>query len=314
VTVAASVGATQIGHEHSADTVDSLLAHADTAMYHAKHAGKSRSVFYESRMTMPGTSSIRLHEPLRTAIESGVVQAYYQPIVDLRTTRPMGFEALARWRHDGEPLRPDVFIPVAARNGLLPALTEHMLDLACRQVAAWSDELGHHDLRVSVNISADGISDPDLPDRVAQHLRRHALGPQQLVLEVTEEALLADPATAATVSYRLRDMDVRLVLDDFGSGYSSLLRLRTLPLHSIKIDRRFVRDVDTNPESRRFLRALRNLSRDLGLAMVVEGVERPSQADVLRQLGCTYAQGHLFGRPAPPGDVDLYRTESGQAS
>jgi EAL domain-containing protein (putative c-di-GMP-specific phosphodiesterase class I) len=159
-----------------------------------------------------------------------------------------------------------------------------------------------------VNISADGISDPELPARIAEHLRRHTIAPQQLALEVTEEALLVDPATAATVAYRLREMDVRLVLDDFGSGYSSLLRLRTLPLQSIKIDRRFIRDIDTNPEARRFLRALRNLSRDLGLTMVVEGVERQSQADVLRRLECTYAQGHLYGRPAPPGDVELPTT------
>jgi diguanylate cyclase (GGDEF)-like protein len=308
VTVAASVGATQVGREHGTGSIDSLLAHADTAMYHAKHAGKSRSVFYESRMAMPGASAMRLHEPLRIAIESGAVEPYYQPIVDIQTTRPVGFEALARWCHDGEPVRPDVFIPIAARNGLLPALTEHMIGCACAQIEEWSDKLGHQDLRVSVNISADGISDPELPARIAEHLRRHTIAPQQLALEVTEEALLVDPATAATVAYRLREMDVRLVLDDFGSGYSSLLRLRTLPLQSIKIDRRFIRDIDTNPEARRFLRALRNLSRDLGLTMVVEGVERQSQADVLRRLECTYAQGHLYGRPAPPGDVELPTT------
>jgi len=157
-----------------------------------------------------------------------------------------------------------------------------------------------------VNVSAECISDKDLLTRVASCLDRYALAPHQLTLEVTEVALLADAASAAVVARLLRDLDVRLALDDFGSGYSSLLRLKTLPLQSIKIDRRFIGDVDTNPDSRRFLRALLNLSRDLELAMVVEGVERQSQADALRALGCTYAQGHLYGRPAPPTEIGLH--------
>ena len=142
--------------------------------------------------------------------------------------------------------------------------------------------------------------------RVACRLHRHALGPHQLTLEVTEGARLADSASAAAVARLLRDLDVRLALDDFGSGYSSLLRLKTLPLQGIKIDRRFIGDIDTSPDSQRLLRALLNLSRDLELAMVVEGIERQSQADVLRALGCTYAQGHLFGRPVPPTEIDLH--------
>ena len=202
--------------------------------------------------------------------------------------------------------RPDVFIPIAARSGLLPALTDHMLDLACAQTAAWSRELGHRDLRIGVNVSAACISDKELLTRVACRLHRHALGPHQLTLEVTEGARLADSASAAAVARLLRDLDVRLALDDFGSGYSSLLRLKTLPLQGIKIDRRFIGDIDTSPDSQRFLRALLNLSRDLELAMVVEGIERQSQADVLRALGCTYAQGHLFGRPVPPTEIDLH--------
>ncbi len=305
VTITASVGATEISRDHATQSVDSLLAQADVALYRAKRAGKARSVVYESPMTLSGAADIRLREPLRAAIESGGVEAYYQAIIDLRTARPVGFEALARWRHDGGILGPDVFIPIAARSGLLPALTERMLDLACAQTAAWSDELGHHDLRVGVNISADCISDSELPARVAQHLQRHALRPHQLTLEVTEEALLADPETAAAVARRLRELDVRVALDDFGRGFSSLLHLLTLPLQSIKIDRGFIRDVDTNPETQRFLRALRNLSRDLELAMVVEGVERQTQADALLELGCTYVQGHLYGPPAPPGDINL---------
>jgi predicted signal transduction protein with EAL and GGDEF domain len=308
IRISASVGATQVDHDHPAQHVDVLLARADAAMYRAKRAGKGGSVFSDTATARAATAAVRLHEPLRVAVESGAIEAYYQPVVDLRTARSVGFEALARWRHNGEFVGPDVFIPVAARSGLLPALTDHMLDLACAQTAAWSRELGHHDLRIGVNVSAEGISDEDLPARVARCLHRHALRPHQLTLEVTEGALLADSASATAVARLLGDIDVRLALDDFGSGYSSLLRLKTLPLQSIKIDRRFIDDVDTNSDSQRFLRALLNLSRDLELAIVVEGVERPSQADVLRSLGCTYAQGHLFGRPAPSTEINLHGT------
>ena len=308
ITISASIGATEISRDHAAENLDSLLAQADIALHRAKHTGKARSVLYQAPMTIPGATDIRLREPLRAAIESGAIEAHYQAIIDLRTARPVGFEALARWRRDGELVGPDVFIPIAARSGLLPAITERMLDLACAQTAAWSAELGHHDLRVGVNISADCISDTALPARVARFLERHRLKPHQLTLEVTEEALLANLETAATVARHLRDLDVRVVLDDFGRGFSSLLHLQTLPLQSIKIDRAFIRDVDTNPETRRFMRALRNLSRDLELVMVVEGVERKTQADTLLELGCVYVQGHLYGLPVSPGEINLYGT------
>jgi EAL domain-containing protein (putative c-di-GMP-specific phosphodiesterase class I) len=304
----------QPGSLHDHASLLTLCATLLSQLLHAEHLrleaidreAKLHWIAFHDVKSVNGTADILLREPLRAAIESGAIEAYYQAIIDLRTARPIGFEALARWRHNGEIIGPDVFIPIAARSGLLPALTERMFDLACAQTAAWSDQLGHHDLRVGVNVPADCISDPGLPARVAEHLQRHALQPHQLTLEITEEALLADLETAATVARRLRDLDVRIVLDDFGRGFSSLLHLHTLPLQSIKIDRGFILEVDTNAETRRFMRALRNLSRDLELAMVVEGVERETQADALRELGCTYVQGHLYGLPAPPGEINLY--------
>jgi EAL domain-containing protein (putative c-di-GMP-specific phosphodiesterase class I) len=157
------------------------LARADAAMYRAKRDGKARSALDELP-TATSRSAIRLREPLRAALESGQVEAFYQAVVDLRSGRAIGFEALARWRYEGELIGPDVFIPIAAQTGLLPALTEHMLGLACAQTAKWSDDLGHHDLRVGVNVSAQCISDHELPGRVTRHLRRHTLGPHQLTL------------------------------------------------------------------------------------------------------------------------------------
>ena len=305
VSVSASVGIAALSEEDEAVGVEAILAHADIAVYTAKRAGKGSFAVYDPLMTLPGSRTLQLREPLRQALLRGSVEAYFQPIVALDGGLVTGFESLARWRHDGRYVEPDVFIPIAARSGLTPALTEHMLDLACAQLARWSAELGHRRLRTGVNVSPHSIGDPGLPDRVAQHMARHGIGPGQLVLEITEDALLNDLPTALTVTHRLRDLGVVLSLDDFGAGYSSLLHLRQIPLSSVKIDRGFAGDIDTNPETEQFMRALLAFGRDLGLRVIVEGVERPAQVEVLRRIGGTHAQGHLFGRPVPADQVRL---------
>jgi EAL domain-containing protein (putative c-di-GMP-specific phosphodiesterase class I) len=256
-------------------------------------------------MTARGIGVPILREPLREAIRSGAVQAVYQPIVRLQDHRVVAYEALARWTHDGVPVPPDVFVPLAARTGLLPALSDLMIDLAAEQLAGWSDALGHRKLRVGVNVPPGLLLDPSFPDRVAAVVRRHGLAPRQLVLEITEDSLLDDLPAARAVATRLHDLGVMLSLDDVGSGYASLLHLRHLPLEAAKIDRIFVDDVDTSEEARHFLCAVLTCGRDLGLQVVVEGVERATQAELLRSLGATYAQGHHFGRPALPEDIDV---------
>jgi predicted signal transduction protein with EAL and GGDEF domain len=305
VTISASVGIAALSEDEHAVGVEAVLAHADIAVYTAKRAGKGSFAVYDPLMTLPGTRALQLREPLRQALLEGSVEAYFQPIVELGSCLVTGFETLARWRHDGRYVEPDVFIPIAARSGLTSALTEHMLDLACAQLARWSAELGHRRLRTGVNVSPHSIGDPGLPDRVAQHMARHGIGPGQLVLEITEDALLRDLPTALIVTRRLRDLGVVLSLDDFGAGYSSLLHLRRIPLSSVKIDRGFAGDIDTNPETEQFMRALIAFGRDLGLRVIVEGVERPEQVEVLRRIGGTHAQGHLFGRPVPAEKVRL---------
>lgn len=305
VTISASVGIAALSEDEQCAGVEAILAHADIAVYTAKRAGKGSFAVYDPLMTLPGTRALQLREPLRQALVGGSVEAYFQPIVDLHTGRVTGFESLARWCHDGRFVEPDVFIPIAARSGLTPALTEHMLDLACAQLARWSAELGHDRLRTGVNVSPHSIGDPGLPDRVARHMARHGISRGQLVLEITEDALLNDLPTTMSVMHRLRDLGVVLSLDDFGAGYSSLLHLRQIPLSSLKIDRGFAGDIDTNPETEHFMRALLAFGRDLDLRVIVEGVERPAQVDVLRRIGGTLAQGHLFGRPVPARDVSL---------
>jgi EAL domain-containing protein (putative c-di-GMP-specific phosphodiesterase class I) len=280
--------------------IDVLMAQADVAMYSAKRDGRGGFALYNPRMTLPGARDLQLRDPLRHAIATGAIEAVYQPIVELRSGRVVAFEALARWRHEGKSIPPTVFIPIAARAGLLSDLTYHVLELAGAQLAAWSARLGRQRLQVSVNIPPSLFGDQEFPGRVEACIRRHGLGREQVVLEITEDALLADPLAARGVARRLHEMGATLSLDDFGTGYSSLLHLQHIPLHSIKIDRGFTHDLDTNPETERFMHALLALGRDLGLRVIVEGVERATQAEMLRRLGCQLAQGYLFGRPAHP--------------
>jgi diguanylate cyclase len=277
-----------------------VLARADIA----KRAAPKLAV-YDPAMTLPGGRDLTLHGPLRHAIRAGAIDAVYQPIVELDSGRVVAFEALARWAHDGVVVPPDVFVPVADRGNLMPELTDHMLELAAGQVARWSEALGHQRLQVAVNVPPCLITDPTFPDRVEACMRRFGLGPRQLILEITEDALLTDPPAAQAVADRLHEIGTTLSLDDFGTGYSSLLHLQQIPLQSVKIDRGFTADLEGSSAARRFMRAVLALGRDLGLNVVVEGVERHTQAQILHQLFATHGQGHYFGRPLRPEEIDV---------
>jgi EAL domain-containing protein (putative c-di-GMP-specific phosphodiesterase class I) len=204
----------------------------------------------------------------------------------------------------GENVEQGYFIALAGRAGLLPGLTDLMIELACRQLADWTTRLGCADLQVGVNVPAALMTDEDFPARVAAALDRHQLGADRLLLEITEDALLGATATARRVTDRLRRSGVQLWLDDFGTGYSSLLSLRQISLQAVKIDIEFIRNIDTDPSAERFLRALLVLGRDLDLLVIAEGVESPEQANVLRSLGCRLAQGYLYARPAPAAELE----------
>ena len=183
-------------------------------------------------------------------------------------------------------------------------MTDLMLEWACAQLADWSARFGRHDLQVGVNVPPGLMTDRDFPRRIAAVLKRHGLGPDRLVLEITEDALLGEIAVAQPVAERLRRSGVHLWLDDFGTGYSSLLSLRQISLQAVKIDIAFVANIHTDPAAKRFLRALLALGRDLDLSVTAEGVELPEQAQILRSLGCQLAQGFLYAHPAPAADFD----------
>ncbi len=302
--VGISVGVTDLDGTTAIPTLDELLAHADVAMYSAKRSGKGQLALYESSMVLPAATDLRLREPLRTALRTGKIVAVYQPIIDLRDGHMAAVETLARWMHDGLQVSPVEFVPLAGRAGLLAELTDHMLDQACAQLARWTRMFGDRGLKVGVNIPPQLIVDLDFPNRVAALVAKHAVRPEQLVLEITEDALLGDLPTARTVTARLRRVGMSLSLDDFGTGYSSLLHLQQIPLDALKIDISFVANIDREPSAERFLRAFLALGRDLGLSVTAEGVEREEQAATLRRLGCPMAQGFLFAKPSPAGELE----------
>ncbi|NAZ86887.1 putative bifunctional diguanylate cyclase/phosphodiesterase [Kineococcus indalonis] len=306
VGVGVSVGVAEVAAQGRSPTPTpaQVLAHADVALDSARRAGRGRAALYRPSMRLPEARALPLREPLRRALARGEVRTAFQPLVDLRTGAVTGAECLARWSHGGREVPPEVFVPLAARSNLLPALTASVLEQACAQLARWARE-GRAQLRVAVNVPPELLTDPGFPATVLQAAHRHGVQPSRVVLEVTEDALLQDLDAVQDVTGRLHEAGFGLSLDDFGTGYSSLLHLRSIPLDSVKIDRGFTADVDVCPRAQQFLRALLALGRDLGLDVVVEGVERPAQEEVLRELGAVHAQGFLYGEATAAGDLPL---------
>ena len=304
LSVGASIGLAEVTGEQDTPELDELFSRADIAMYAAKRSGKGRLALYESSMVLPEAADLHYRPLLIDAVQAGDIDCVFQPIIDLPSGRVHSMEALARWNIGGQPVCQDYFIKLAGRLGVLPALTDLMLDRACSQLADWSARLHRDDLRVGVNVPPGLMTDQDFPRRIAVVLKRYGLAADKLILEITEDALIGETGAAAPVADRLRAIGFQLWLDDFGTGYSSLLSLRQISLQAVKIDIAFVANIHTDPEAARFLRAMLALARDLDLAVVAEGVELPEQAQVLRSLGCGLVQGFLYAHPAPAGEFD----------
>ncbi|MPR00521.1 EAL domain-containing protein [Modestobacter sp. I12A-02628] len=301
VSVRASAGVAELGPD--AADARTLLARAAVAARSAQRAGGARLVRSTSAPDAPAGRDLTLREPLRVAVVTGAVELAYEPIISLRGDEVTLFEARVRWQHEGEDVPPEVFLPVAARSGLLETLTDQALEQVCTQLARWNAELGHRHVQVGTDVPAEVLTDPEFPDRVAACLARHDVDARQLVLEITEESLLRDVAAASAVTRRLRELGTVLALDEFGSGHSSLLHLQQITLDSLKVHRRFADDLDGDPAAQRFLAALLALGRSLGLKVIADGVQRPAQADTLRRLGCQHAQGPLFATPGPADEL-----------
>ena len=300
--VSASVGVFELAAGDWTTTADQLLVKADTAMYAAKRSGKDRIAFYLEGMSLPEVEDGKLGRALTKAIRTGEVTLAYQPIVDLLDGSLKGFEALARWKHLGDDISPEVFIPLAERAGLISELTEWVLRAACAQVSEWSADFNDHRISVAVNVPPAQITEPGFVSLARELTATHRLAPGQLVIEITESGAFADLDAARGVIKDLRNLGIRTSLDDFGVGQSSLAQLHNVQLDSVKIDKSFIDTLDSNPRQAQFLRALLRLSKDINLQVIVEGIERPQQLEQLLALGHPLAQGYLFSPPLPASD------------
>jgi diguanylate cyclase (GGDEF)-like protein len=281
----------------AASTVEGLLQRADIAMYEAKRERLGTAIYSpddETDLSEP----LRLVEELRTALTDGQLVLYFQPKLDLRTGELPGVEALVRWQHPQRGLlQPDQFLPQAERYGLMRQLTTCVLSLALDQVKEW--QVAGLDTTVAVNISASNLLDVELPEQVRTLLAVRKLRPSSLMLEVTETTLMVDPARAAELLSRLQRIGVRISIDDYGTGYSSLARLRELAVNELKLDRSFLTGIRDDARAGAIVRSTVELAHSLGLTLVAEGIETEQDESILRGLACDQGQGYHLARPMP---------------
>jgi diguanylate cyclase (GGDEF)-like protein/PAS domain S-box-containing protein len=297
IVVSASIGIALTGSRTR--RAESLLSDADTALQRAKHRGGGIYELFDETVRAQLIERLELEQALRQAVDADELRALYQPIVSLKEGRLVGVEALVRWDQPGRgQLLPAEFVPFAEETGLIVPLGAWVLAESCRQAARWRAN-GPRTLppTVHVNLSPRQFAEPHLIDLVAGALADTGTDPDRLCLEVTERALAANPASAATTLKRLSALGVHVSVDDFGTGYSSLASLQYLPLSSLKIDRSFVARLDLDPSDDAMVAAVIGLGHTLGLTVIAEGVETSRQLAKLDQLGCDYAQGYLFARP-----------------
>ena len=283
------------------DNVELLLQRADVAMYVAKHENRGHAT-YNPQEDDNNSTKLSLLGRLRHAIDNNELVLHYQPLLDLHTGTVTRVEALVRWQHPSHGfLLPAQFIPIAERTALIKPLTRYVLDAAVGQCKQWERE--GHDLSVAVNLSTRNLSETDLVEDVASTLAQWQLDPGKLLLEITESAIMSDPARTEGVLRTLSGLGIRLAVDDFGAGYTSLAYLAKLPLDQVKIDRSFVAGILDDDHDRAIVQAIIHLCKDLGLQVVAEGVETAPTLDELTRLDCDLMQGYHLAKPLSPVDL-----------
>lgn len=282
---------------------DTLLKHADIAMYAAKAKGKGEYQFFDTRLSAALLGRLTLQSRLQRAIEQDELVLYYQPRVCGKSGAVMSMEALVRWIHPGHGLvPPNEFIPVAEETGLIIPLGEQVIIKACAQLAQWKEQ-GLPLKPVSVNVAAQQIDEGSVSAVLASALEKYGLSSDLIEIEVTESATVSDSTVAARELNALREMGCRLYVDDFGTGYSSLSQLRRLDMHGLKVDRAFTSGLAKRAEDVELFRAIISMAHALGMHVVAEGVETTEQLEILQGLNCDEMQGYLFSRPVPANDV-----------
>jgi diguanylate cyclase (GGDEF)-like protein/PAS domain S-box-containing protein len=280
-------------------TVDELIRASDVALYRAKADGRGTYRRYAAGMDVHMQARQELKVALRNALARNELELFFQPLVDLSSSRVSSCEALVRWRHpDKGMVSPADFIPVAEETGLIIPIGEWVLQSACEQASAWEGDIG-----VAVNLSPLQFKDGDLVRIVSDALEASGLGPSRLQLEITESVMLDENEANLRILQELRRLGVKIAMDDFGTGYSSLGYLRSFPFDKIKVDRGFISDLPEGKESLAIVRAVAGIGRSLGITTTVEGVETRAQLDAVNAEGFDEAQGYLFSRPVPAAEI-----------
>ena len=307
---AISIG-TSIGiavHPAHGNSSEELLRHAQAAMRGAKQNGSTFQV-YAADDDDDGSEALSLANGLRQAIDNDELQVYFQPKIDLRRSRVCGMEALLRWRHpERGMIYPDVFIPLAEQTGLIEPLTRWVMNAALKDSDQW--RRGGLDFPISVNLSAKTLHNLDFPDSVKTLLEKWQLPASNLILEITESAIIADVTRATETVTRLHAMGVTISIDDFGTGYTSFSYIRRLPVTEIKIDKSYVLNMVKTADDRVIVGTLIELGHNLGLQVVAEGVEDAPTLDLLAKLGCDIGQGYYMSPPRDAQSIDAWLTDS----
>lgn len=307
VYVTASIGITV--YPGDADDIDTLLKHADQAMYAAKKHGRNRFFYFTASLQEAAQTRLKLSRDLREAVAAGQFVAYFQPIVELSTGRIHKAEALLRWQHPSRGLvNPMDFIPLAEETGLINEIGEWVLMESAQRAQTWRHEFGD-DFQLSINMSPVQFRAEGRPRTRAwlRHLQDIGLPGTNLTIEITENLLLNAHADVTEQLLAFRDAGIQIAIDDFGTGYSTLSYLKQFPIDYLKIDRSFVRDIETDPNDMALSRAIIVMAHELGLKVIAEGVETAGQRALLAAAGCDYAQGYLYaGKPLPPDEFETW--------
>ncbi|NND64441.1 MAG: EAL domain-containing protein, partial [Gammaproteobacteria bacterium] len=295
VIVGASVGIAV--YPNNGTNVDMLLKNADIAMYQAKQDGKNSYKFYSDTMNIRALHKLSLETDLRKALDKGQLELWYQPQIALESGKVIGAEALLRWNHPKRGIvSPNEFIPIAERLGLITRIGEWVIQQASKQAKVWHSSI-LPDINMAVNVSSIQFRRQDVTGVVQEALKKTGLDSKNLHLEITETGLIFGDRKAVATLNKLREIGVEVWVDDFGTGYSSLNYLRQFPVNGVKIDRSFIKDIDSDENDRSLVSAIISMSHSLGLRVVAEGVETAEQLQILNQLECDTVQGYFLGKP-----------------
>jgi diguanylate cyclase (GGDEF)-like protein len=293
--VSASIGISIFPRDGT--NMDSLIKHADIAMYHVKDTGKNNYRFYSTDMTTPYFQNLSLETGIRKALDNNEFHLMYQPQINIKTGEIVGVEALLRWNHpEHGPITPAEFIPFAEETGMIVEIGHWVLRNACAELKRWRDA-GLPEIRMSINMSARQLAEKTVVKRIASLLKDYGLPGHCLEIEITENTIMSD---MDSVIHKLKELSKRgiyIAIDDFGTGYSSLSYLHKLPIQTLKIDRAFIKEVNMKHAGNSIINTIVAMAKGLNLNVIAEGVETQQQLDYLQEIDCSEAQGFLFGKP-----------------